>query len=551
MKRLALAVLLFQLAGCSALEADPARPPLPPVLVGAGKGHKVMIAPVALAPSFKPVDEDEGPRGTFKSDLAGIGEELRTALAPVFPDGVEVAPSDLATQDAIVRDAWRKGCDLLLVPRLERYDAVFTGNNGWWWPNAFFLYWYFWVPSFWIADEEYGIDVRLVYDVLGVRSEQPLPGFRNRPVEVSSLDAKQVTAAPGETPAAPVVALDDLDRGLDILGTYRPGKLDRDQWKKVTGGLDPYARRWLAAAVARDLGHELGHGTFSRLTPAEKTRALAAVHALIVGVGRTTATDECRYADMDALRVRAWIGPPDEEVAPIGSASLESARVAPAKNVALLIDGKAQIDAVRAELDGARARTRPEDTYVFYFAGRGVRLKGAGLAGLGLVLYGASSDEVRRAAAQSLPSQVLTLAELCKLLRAIPAHRKVVVIDAGFGGGPRSIGPAEEKDGRSDVRAALERELFAGDATGTAILAAPPGNGAYVLESERAGLLTHCLLDGLAACAGRALPTPAELERSLDRSVTAIAELEMMDAPQSPLVVTKEGGAPLFERSTR
>jgi hypothetical protein len=124
----------------------------------------------------------------------------------------------------------------------------------------------------------------------------------------------------------------------------------------------------------------------------------------------------------------------------------------------------------------------------------------------------------------------------------------VLIVDAGFDVGPRAIQPGTTPSGpvpaRAEVEQGLSRALFRDGATGTVILAAAPGETVYVLDAARSGLLTHGLLEGLSREGGA---SPAGLMAHLERSVTRLSELEMLDEPERPLVIATDPTRPIFE----
>ena len=96
-----------------------------------------------------------------------------------------------------------------------------------------------------------GVECELEIDVVGVASERSLPRLARRQVEVKSRPpGEEGPLKPLDVVPPPQLALDDLDRGLDLFGTWIVGDLDPDQWESVGGILEPYARRHTAVRIA-------------------------------------------------------------------------------------------------------------------------------------------------------------------------------------------------------------------------------------------------------------------------------------------------------------
>lgn len=480
-------------------------------------GLKLYVAPVAVSCPEEDWKEESPRRYGMRVDRQRLAEEVGWALGPSF-DRVKVHPNARDGREDVERAAFEGGFDAVLFPRVVRWDAVFVETNGWWWPNALFLYWYFYFPSWVIADEVYGADLAVRYDVEAVRSERAIPGLQGREV---ALDSRRSVVVEGqEQPGEPRLALDDLDRGLSILGTYRPGKLDPDQWAKVQGLLEPYARRFAARALVQDLARGLAE--FRARPEDERARALAALHALVVGVGEYGPNDSCRHADHDALAVSAWLtGAPDE--AAIGSSS----GATPPKLVRTLTNGNATRPAIEKALGTLAERARAEDTVVVFFAGRGVRCAGDGLAGLGLECRSDGSGQ----------DPVLGLDALEKALAGVKAARKVVVLDASFAGDPRGRGgegPRGQAWTAASFAAALRRLAPGG---GTVVAAAGPDEPVLAFEPVGHGLLTYALLEGLEGAAdtdGKPGVSWGELARHVEMTVPALSVLAG-GAPQRPV----------------
>jgi uncharacterized caspase-like protein len=539
--RFALAVLaLLTLAGCSTVDlpelnrgTDLAQ--LREALKGHAAGHKLYVAPVVVDCKEDEFAESASDHYGMHLERDRLAAEIGQALGAMF-DAVKVHEDAKEGTSEAARAAFVQGYDLLLVPHVKKFDTVFVKTNGWWWPNALFIAWYFYFPVWWIADEVYGVQTTVEYDIVSVRNERPLPGLSGREVVVDSKVAEDVSGV--ETPRGPRVDMDDLDRGIDLLGTYHPGSLDRDQWeKRVQVIMEPYGRRATALAVAQDISNQFAK--FTRRDAKEQSAATAAIHAVAVGVGQYGPNDACAYADKDAIAFTAWLtGQASAEAAPIGTGTLVNRTSV--KLVRTLVNGRASRADVLAELARVAESTRPEDTFIFYFAGRATRTTNAsGLAGLGLACYGAAKQD------EPGSPNVLTLEELRQVMARAKAETKTVILDASFGGGLR--GMETPKGGLT--AAVLESTLSAlagGD--GAVIVASGPDEPAYVLEAAKHGLFTYALIDGLrgAADVDKGGVTWEALAKHLGRSVTTLSQLDQ-EKPQHPIVYARVPRTVVFE----
>src|SRR5205807_454882 len=106
---------------------------------------------------------------------------------------------------------------------------------------------------------------------------------------------------------------DGIDRGIDLAGTYGPGDLSREQWQThVQPLLEPYARRDATKALARQVGLKLAQ--FRELKQEDRDAITAAVHAVVVGVGRSE-HETCEFASEDAAAFAACLGGAPEAAA--------------------------------------------------------------------------------------------------------------------------------------------------------------------------------------------------------------------------------------------
>ncbi len=526
---LPLLAALALLSGCSTV--DPSRLDAGEELeaLGAAWGdalgeHRLLIAAPAEPLPYAMSGDEETLRAPARFEPPALGSELEAALGAIAPPGGRQARVALAEHpDTAAEQAWDQGYDLLVrvVPR--RWEVTYLRRNGWWWPNALFLGWYFWPvgPQWWLADEEYGVDLELELSVVDVASGKALPGLEATSLVVRSpREPPEQPPTPVEVLHPPRLALDDLDRGLDLFGTWVAG-LEPDQWEQVAGHLAPFARRAAAVRVAAKVAE--GVSRFDRLSPEERGRHLSTVHALVVGV--SSYEDECVGADADATAVQALLR------------GEGGAAWAPDKNLQLLANAQVGRRPLHAAVRRLAERARPADTLVVYFAGRGTRRRGAGLHGFGLLV---PPDE------RGPRSGVVTLGELAEWLRAVPAQRRLLVLDADFQPGPRGPAAAGAPVDEDALKRLLRGGFLPAGTQGAVVLASRLLEGERVQTYEGQGLLTRYLLQALQGDAdeGKDGLTPRDLATYLAERVGNLSEVAL-GAPQHPLVVSPSPEAPL------
>ncbi len=532
MRAWALAASLLLLAGCSSVDLDGLEKddlaPLHAELKDRAKGISIYIAPVAVVCSEEVFPEDDrGVRYPMRVVREKLPSEIKRCLEGAFTRVVVSKDPDASLEQARRVAYEEEHCDVILLPRVTRFDAVYVDTNGWWWPDMLFLAWYFYFPTYWIADQVYGAQVEVEYTVESLRNDHPLPGLERVTVAVDSLATERREGV--EVPLGPRVALSGLDRGaeLDLLGTYRPGKLTRDEWSAhVQPVLEPYARRDLSVRLARDVTkrfHDLDQD------PGRRVRAMSALHAVVVGVKAYGNADPCPYADRDASAFAAWLSGESLPEEPLLARGVE--RRTPAKLVRKLLDEDASSSAVLAAVHAAVDASRREDTVVFYFAGRGRASNAAGAAGLGLACSNAARGDSPGA------DGVLSLEQLSAALDGGPDHaqERVVILDTTFGTGARGA------EGQGGFTRAGDGVLRVFQEHGVFLLAAGGAEPANTLAPARHGLLTYALLDGASGAAGAPGETITweKLRRHVERTIEALSRLEA-DSEQHPLAVMRE-----------
>jgi hypothetical protein len=160
-------------------------------------------------------------------------------------------------------------------------------------------------------------------------------------------------------------------------------------------------------------------------------------------------------------------------------------------HMSLLLDEDATKSAISHRLDWLARRAGPNDTVLFFFSGHGAQRIGGFEAGEYLCPVEADWYNLRATA--------ISNAEFNAALRAIPAGRVAVFLDACHSGG---VGQA--RDAEASTKSGLSAEAYAELARGggrVVIASCQPGEVSWELPGMRNGLFTHYLLSGLRGAA--------------------------------------------------
>jgi len=475
---LLVAMAMALIAGCSSTDVRPlgedpdiqaaqarvkTRDPLP----------KLAIAPVAIDYALA-FDLTTNPgKMPISLDRRELTARLADAIATYAGAGRPAILEDETKEGAprpreeLCGDAALAGAEILVLPRLTRCDVFFDKRNGSW-PWNVILWLYLWIPAWFVADEDYGVEARLELTYVAVGSE--------RVIHRSEVTARHVES------------LDDFERGWDFFGVFRiPGALDADQLRDVEDLLWPHGRRALEKAVVLELSDGLPGVLADPKRRLEIEEADIAVAALLVGV--SSYQDDARIA-----------APPgaSNDVHAMGELLVESMGV-PAKNV-LRLEGRAATRLrIEAAIDGHLAkRARPQDTVVVYFSGVGAAGPSGTASPEGYLLpHDARADD--------LAGTAVALSKLCARLATLPARRALVIIDAGMGpsaSGTRSLRGAVAPSGPL-AASVLERASVGALGKEVAVLAAVGGGAglghgedALDLPEAKRGLLSYLLCEG-------------------------------------------------------
>jgi hypothetical protein len=454
---------------------------------------KLALAPIetAYAPTAD-LDKDSS-RYPAKVNREETREGMKAAITKYGPFA---APGVLGGTDlpGTFAQAFEGRYDVLVRPVYTKLDCTWRGRNGYFVPNVL-LWVYAWVPSFWVPDEDYGLDGELALEFYSVASER-------------LLYTKKV-------PIEDKWPLDDFERGWSLTGIITaPKTVDIDDWGMVADTLAPLARYHSEKGAALEVATKLP-GYLKSKEYAEKE---ATVFALVCGVSRhKSAVAGAAGAANDAEKFAAFLA--------------GEGRV-PAKNIRMLADQRATAHAIEQGFSEHLGRSRAADTVLVYWSGIGAVTKGSsGEPERCLLPYDTDEDLARTG---------ISLTRLRELVSKVPAQNVVVILDSSFGGrrpGSRSL----TRDPGSETalgEVALERWTEGRDGKQvTLYVASAPGEDAVDLEGANRGLLSYLLEEGAAGAADddrNGLVTAAELGAHIQREVPAQAGLD--GASQHPRV---------------
>lgn len=341
--------------------------------------------------------------------------------------------------------AAERGADLVLETRIRRRVASYLGGNGLYVPNL--LLWFMaWVPSWWVRDEDYALDLEVEATLRSVHSGMHLYSGVHRIREEERLN--------------------DFERGWQLLGIFRvPGSLGRSNWRKVDRSLAPKAESKLALRLVSGIDDSVRAAVGSR----ERRKAFARRYAVVIGVSRFEdyRIQNIRFADADAREFHEYI--------------TKTAGI-PAHNARLLLNGQATLSGIREAVAAFRSRgTGEDDEILIYFAGYGAWSDGEA----SIVPYDADTDRPEET--------TLSLKELAGLPHG-DGLKLTVILDSPFV--TRFQGrAAEEREIEGTLREALGGILTS---PGQQVLAAcEVGEGCVELEDLGHGLFTYYLIRGL------------------------------------------------------
>jgi len=455
---LALALPLLAAAGCrSDLPVVAADKDLEKVKVTPGTRElKLAMSPVETAyPDTADLDKDSS-RYPAKIDREKLRDGMRGAIASYGGFAAPVAVPGTPFTESFAAAA-AAGAEVLIRPVFERLDCVWVEHNGTWVPNIL-LFIYAWIPSFWIADEDFGLEGTLALHYYSVASQREL--------YVKRVEIKDQWS------------LDDFERGWSWTGIITvPATVNANDWGIVSESLAPLLRfhceRGAAIDAATELESHARSGEFKGLD--------ATVFGVVVGVGKYNAgISGAVSAKSDAAAIEALLK---------GKAGV------PAKNVARIDDDRATYQAIEQLIMDTFGASRPDDTALLYWSGLGTTAPSSREGAPGMERLLLPKDVEPR----DLSRTGMSLGKLREILAKVPARRIVVVLDASFGG--RRPGSRSLLRGPDAALLTTDEELvrFTDGRDGkdvTLWLASSPGEDAVELEGEGRGLMSYLFEEG-------------------------------------------------------
>ena len=170
-----------------------------------------------VKPSFDPTEmnKDQEERHFFAPEAQEMRKRFLSALetSGIFMEVRELPLRPGAEYSEMLQTAYDKDFDLLVDFEIKRCCVSFEGNTGWYIPNLG-LWFYLMVPSWWVRDETYKLEMEVEARFHSVHSE--------RQVHRATFKVAQTRN------------LDDFQRGWSLFGIFTvPGSLKESNWKKI------------------------------------------------------------------------------------------------------------------------------------------------------------------------------------------------------------------------------------------------------------------------------------------------------------------------------
>lgn len=472
---------------------------------------RVGVAPMraaleATAAEFNKEDTRRWVLPTDRNYMNGEGEgkddslntRLIAAMSEPYPMFESVRKISFATSetppDELLRLALSQGFDVVLQPTIRLNEVKYVDSNaayGW---NMFVWWMVSPIISWWIADEEFGINLHL--------DLRMFPVTQNRQISSVLLQPREPIQR----------SLDDWDQGWHALGIFStPGYMGEDNWNRIGEKLRPVAENELKKALLRYITTDLKTASGTKRFRDDVRKRVA----LVVGVDG--GTNPPRYAGQDANAL---------------SEHLENAESLPVPQGVLrtLVGSKATRTNIESEADELAKLARRNDDVLLMFSGAGTVDDQARPA---LVLAQAGGQA----------SQVVVLEELVDKLAAGKPRSVTLLLDCSFAapGDRRCV--LSEKQHTDLIASHKDRSLFEPirqklEAAGIkcVILAAsdavptnPHGMKALEIDELQKGLFTSFALDAMQGRAdnnGDGVVSYIEFEAFVKEKVSHVARLE-------------------------
>ncbi len=284
--------------------------------------------------------------------------------------------------------ALQQGLDLVVVPKVLRHDVAYVGSNsayGW---NMFVWWMVSPIISWWIADEDFEINVHVQLQLHSVTGS-----------------ASHVMLKRLEPPQKIVRSFDDWDEGFNLFSIYStPSHFDESNWRNILDKLQPIADNEVKKAALRwivnDLRQEARKESFR-----QQIRRRVALVIGVDGTGKNT-IPLSQFAGIDAGKVVQHLQ--EANSLPIAQGAMRDA-----------IGSSATLQAVRQRAAELAPLARANDDVIVYFSGVGtVETDGTPA----LVLTQSTPGETER----------ITLTELLNLILANKPRTLTLILDCSF-----------------------------------------------------------------------------------------------------------------------
>lgn len=283
-------VAVMVCGACSTVHApdDFVVPPDEPKMSAPVVGYRVGFLPLIVLDDFSKYRTDTNTAPARRRFSYPVPVELREpmiqeAVAAMGQIGAFEAVEFLAGEanrdlDAVLRDAWDKGLDIVARPILKRHDCMYVSENGHYVPAM--LLWWLTLPisTWWIADETFSSEVTVTIEFYSTATRAAVPFV-----------TRDITGRVQHD-------LDDFDQGFNVFNIFiTPSGLSDGHWEDVGNKLLPLSRReYQRELVATSRDRDAGFAANFAEKADELRKTVAIVCGATAGGGRAP-----RFADDD------------------------------------------------------------------------------------------------------------------------------------------------------------------------------------------------------------------------------------------------------------
>lgn len=308
-------------------------------------------------------------------------------------------PEIAEDREALIDYAREAEYDYVLMPKVTRWEVSYLGINAARYIPAMALWIAAWVPSWWVAGDDFQAEIEMTFKLVHVRSGQEIPW-------------KSVYRGTRR------FHVDQFDRGWypwGILAVPVANFIFDSGWRNLNDKISPHA----LAAIKRELIEEGFYNTFVKVEPPIFTPKEKQSVALLVGTDLFEKNIRAlRYPSADVDLMAKTLGET--------SGFNKVIRMEPRAQDAALASTTANI---RAWLAGELQRLGSPDLVVLYFAGYGVAVKTPNTKWKdGYEKYYVTSDTDPA----NIPGTAFPLSEIGNALREAKVGRALVILDCSF-----------------------------------------------------------------------------------------------------------------------